>query len=130
MPTIDTSFLIDLIRQKPEAIARVQVLVEAGVPIATTTINILELYRGAFLSASVRDNIQEVRAIQNALIDLTIDQDTYEVFGALSAEQRRQGSSIGDFDELIASITLCNDGIMITRDQHFLEVPGLTVETY
>ena len=130
MPTLDTSFLIDLIRQKPEAMVKINVLIEAGIPLATTTINILELYRGAFLSASLRDNMQEVQAIQNALIDLTIDDDTYEAFGALSADLRREGNSIGEFDELIASITLCNDGIIITRDRHFLQVPGLKVEMY
>jgi tRNA(fMet)-specific endonuclease VapC len=130
MPTLDTSFLVDLIRHKSEALEKITLLIEAGVPLATTCINILELYRGAFLSASSHDNIKEIEAIQNALTDLTIDDDTYEVFGALSAEQRRNGSRIGDFDELIASISLCNDGIIITRDQHFLNIPGLKVETY
>lgn len=130
MPTLDTSFLIDLIRQKPEAMAKINELIEVGIPLVTTTINILELYRGAFLSASIRDNLQEVQAIQNALIDLAIDDDTYEAFGALSADMRREGNPIGEFDELIASITLCNDGIIITRDMHFLQVPGLKVEMY
>ncbi len=130
MPTLDTSFLIDLIRHKPEALEKVTLFIEAGVPLATTCINLLELYRGAFLSASPNDNVKEVLAIQNALINLTIDDDTYEAFGALSAEQKRNGSHIGDFDELIASIALCNDGMIITRDQHFLHVPGLKVETY
>ena len=73
MPTLDTSFLIDLIRQKPEAMAKINELIEVGIPLVTPTINILELYRGAFLSASIRDNLQEVKIIQNALIDLAID---------------------------------------------------------
>ena len=105
-------------------------LIEAGVPLATTTINLLELYRGAFLSASLHDNIREVRAIPAALIDPAIDEDTYEIFGALSAEQRRDGRPIGDFDEMIASITLCNDGVILTRNEDFVRVPGLTVDTY
>ena len=40
MPTLDTSFLIDLIRHDPEAIER------EGLPLATTAINALELYCG------------------------------------------------------------------------------------
>lgn len=59
MPTLDTSFLIDLIRQKPEAMAKINELIEVGIPLVTPTINILELYRVAFLSASIRDNLQE-----------------------------------------------------------------------
>lgn len=130
MPTLDTSFLIDLIRQRPKAMARLEALVESGVPLATTTLNILELYRGAFLSASVHDNLREVKAISEALIHLGIDDDTYEIFGALSSERKREGNPLGEFDELIASITLANDGVIITHDRHFLQIPELTVEMY
>jgi len=41
MPTLDTSFLVDLIRQKPAALQKIDLLIEAGVPLATPTVNIL-----------------------------------------------------------------------------------------
>jgi len=34
------------------------------------------------------------------------------------------------FNEVIAAITLCNDGKIITRDRHFEKIPGLMVTGY
>ncbi|MFA7563011.1 MAG: PIN domain-containing protein [Methanoculleus sp.] len=46
MPTLDTSFLIDLIRHDPEAMRTLEVIEREGLPLATTAINALELYCG------------------------------------------------------------------------------------
>ncbi len=130
MPTLDTSFLIDLIRHKPEALIKIDELEDIGIPLATTAINILELYKGVYQSMSIERNMVEVKEILRALIELDIDESTYDVYGTLSAELKKNGNSIGDFDELIAAITLCNDGIIVTRDHHFSKVSSLKIETY
>jgi len=130
MPTLDTSLLVDLIRHDPEAMRTLEAMEREGLPLATTAINALELYRGAFLSASVQENLREVETIMEALIELPITDETYRVFGALAAELRGRGSQIGDFDEVIAAITLGGDGEIVTRDDHFTRVPGLKVRTY
>lgn len=130
MPTLDTSFLIDLIRHDPEAMRTLKAMEREGLPLATTAINALELYRGAFLSASVQANLREVEAITRALIELPITDETYRIFGTLVAELQARGSRIGDFDEVIAAITLAGDGEIVTRDSHFTRVPGLKVRTY
>ena len=130
MPTLDTSFLIDLIRHDPEAMRTLKAMEREGLPLATTAINALELYRGAFLSTSVQENLREVEAITRALIELPITEETYRIFGTLAAELQARGSRIGDFDEVIAAITLAGDGEIVTRDSHFTRVPGLKVRTY
>lgn len=130
MPTLDTSLLVDLIRHEPEAMRTLEAMEREGLPLATTAINALELYRGAFLSASVQGNLREVEAIMRALIELPITDETYRIFGTLAAELRGSGSRIGDFDEVIAAITLAGDGEIVTRDRHFTRVPGLKVRTY
>jgi tRNA(fMet)-specific endonuclease VapC len=130
MPTLDTSLLIDLIRHEPEAMIMLEAMEQEGLPLATTAINILELYRGAYLSASAQKNLREVEAIIQALIELPITEETYRIFGALAAELRENGKPIGDFDEVIAAITLANDGEIVTRDRHFTQVPGLRIRTY
>jgi hypothetical protein len=66
MLTLDTSFLIDLIRHDPEAMRTLATMEWEGLPLATTAINALELYRGAFLSASMQANLREVEAIMVA----------------------------------------------------------------
>lgn len=130
MPTLDTSLLVDLIRHDPEAMGTLEAMEQEGLPLATTSINILELYRGAFLSASAQENIREVEAIIQALIELPVTDETYRIFGALAAELRGNGRPIGDFDEVIAAITLAGDGEIVTRDHHFTQVPGLRVRMY
>jgi len=130
MPTIDTSLLIDLIRHEPLAMRTLEALEQEGLPLATTSVNILELFRGVFLSSSVQENLREVEAITRALIELPVTEETYRIFGTLAAELRGSGRPIGDFDELIAAITLGNDSEIITRDHHFSLVPGLKVRTY
>ncbi len=106
MPTLDTSLLIDLIRHDPEAMRTLDAMEREGLPLATTAINALELYRGAFLSASVQENLREVEAITRALIELPITDETYRIFGTLAAELRGRGSRIGNSDEVVAAITL------------------------
>ncbi len=130
MPTLDTSFLIDLIRHDPEAMRTLEVMERQGLPLATTAINALELYRGAFLSTSVQENLRAVEAITRALIELPITEETYRIFGTLAAELRGNGRPIGDFDEVIAAITLAGDDEIVTRNGHFTRVPGLKVRRY
>lgn len=103
---------------------------KAGLPLATTAINVLELYRGAFLPASAEENLQEVEAIMQTLIELPITTETYRVFGTLAAELRENGRPTGDFDEVIATITLTDDGEIATRDRRFARFPGLRVRAY
>ena len=122
--------LVDLIRHDPEAMRTLEAMEQEGLPLATTAINALELYRGAFLSASVQANLREVEAIMTALIELPVTDETYRIFGALAAELRENGRPIGDLDEVVAAVTLANDGEIVTRDDHFTRVPGLKVRMY
>ena len=73
--------------------------------------------------------MEKVKKLLDALVILNIDEDTYEMFGELSAELRRRGEAIGDFDELIASIALTHEAPIVSTDSHFQHVPGLTVIT-
>lgn len=124
MPTLDTSLLVDLIRHDPEAMRTLEAMEQEGLPLATTSINILELYRGAFLSASAQENIREVEAIIQALIELPVTDETYRIFGALAAELRENDRPIGDFDKVIAAIALTGDGEIVTRDRPLSGFPG------
>ncbi|MDN7023575.1 type II toxin-antitoxin system VapC family toxin [Methanoculleus sp. FWC-SCC1] len=130
MPTLDTSLFVDLIRHDPEAMRTLESMEQDGLPLATMSITILELYRGAFLSASVQENLRKVESVIKALIELGITDETYRIFGTLAAGLRGSDRPIGDFDEVIAAITLANDGEIATRDRHFTHVPGLKVRTY
>lgn len=130
MPVADTCFLIDLMVRKPEARDLYSACEEQSLPLATTAITALELFKGAYLSRKRDENIRKVKTILELFDCLPIEECTYEAFGAYSAVLMEKGDPIGDLDVLIAVITLCHDGVLVTRDRHFSRIPGLQVLTY
>lgn len=129
MPIADTSFLIDLMRRDPGALAVYEAYERQGVALQTTAVTALELYKGAFLSGS-EHNRKKTAILLELFTVLPVDDTVYEAFGRLSAALVRSGDAIGDFDELIAAVALSCDGEIITRDRHFSRVPNLKVIAY
>jgi tRNA(fMet)-specific endonuclease VapC len=129
MPVADTSFLVDLMRRDSGALSRYTGFEQQGIALSTTAITAMELYKGAYVSKN-RDNQKKVRTLLELFTPLPVDETVYEVFGRIAAGLCLRGTPIGDFDEVIAAIALCNDGVIITRDSHFEKIPGLTVIGY
>ena len=129
MPVADTSFIVDLMRRDPGALARYQEYETQGIALQTTGISALELYKGAYLSGR-SENLQKVAAILELFTVLPVDETVYESFGRLSAALAAGGTPIGDFDTVIAALALGGDGMIITRDGHFSNVPYLDVISY
>lgn len=127
MPVLDTSFIVDLLRGKEEALALLAELEGRGALLATTPITVLELYRGAYLSADPERNLAAAKKILASLIVLPLDDEATIVFGALSARLQSEGRRIGDFDEVIAAIALCRDPEIVTGDLRFRQAARLVV---
>jgi len=130
MHVLDTSFIIDLIRGREEALMKLAELEAKEISLSMTEINILELYRGAYLSCKIQENIEVIKKIQESFLILRLEEPVYEVFASLSAKLLSEDKPIGAFDELIASISLCWDGQIITRDSHYKKIAGLKVIDY
>ena len=125
MIVIDTSVLIDALHRKEAALRKILELEETGETLCTTQINVLELYRGVYSPTRSEAGFERVKKLLDAFVILSIDEDVHNMFGELSAELKRRGEAIGDFDELIASIALANGAAIVSRDGHFQRVPGL-----
>jgi tRNA(fMet)-specific endonuclease VapC len=130
MLVLDTTTLIDALHRKEAALRKIVELEETEETICTTQINVLELYKGAYLPTKSNENIQKVKKLLDALVVLGIDENIYELFAALSAELKSRGESINDFDELIAAITMTNEAAIVSNDNHFKRIPGLRVISY
>ena len=74
----------------------------------------------------------EARAqtILSALLDQTITPHVAETYGRLKATLETRGLVLQDNDLWIAATTLNLGGVLVTRDQAFKQVPGLTVEDW
>lgn len=129
MPVADTSFLVDLMRRDPDALKRYSEYEAQGIAFTTTAITAMELYKGAYVSGNSK-NLNKVRTILELFTLLPVDETIYEAFGRLAAGLCIGGNPIGDFDEVIAAIALCNDGEIVTRDRHFEKIPELKVIGY
>lgn len=130
MPVLDTSFIVDLLRGKKEAFEKLAEMEAEEIILNTTEINVIELYRGAYFSMKTNQNLEKIKEILESFQVLELEEPVYEVFASLSASLLSRGKAIGAFDELIAAIILCHDGKIVTRDNHFKEVPGIEVITY
>ena len=125
MIVIDTSVLIDALHRKQAALRKILELEETGETLCTTQVNVLELYKGVYSPTKSEAGLEKVRKLLDAFVILDINDEAYDMFGELSAELRRRGEAIGDFDELIASIALTNGATIVSEDGHFRRVPGL-----
>lgn len=130
MLVLDTTILIDALHKKDAALRKIIELEETKETICTTQINVLELYKGAYLPTISNEYLQKVKKLLDAFVILPINDDTYEWFAALSAILRSRGESINDFDELIAAITMTNSATIVSNDSHFKRIPGLEVISY
>lgn len=127
MVCVDTDFLIDLSNRDENAIQKLKENREKGIAVYTTTISMGEYYTGAYRSRNKEDRILKAREFLKAFIPLTVDHESARLWGQLSAELR--SNTIGDLDLLIASISLSNKQVLLTRNKrHFERVPGLQVE--
>jgi tRNA(fMet)-specific endonuclease VapC len=130
MPVLDSSFLVDLVRGEERAITALARLEEEYHDLSTTVINLLELFRGVYLSERKEENITEVMEIARGLDLLGIGWETFQIYGTLSATLKAGGIAVDEFDLVIAALALQADGMIVTRDQHFQRIPGLEVIGY
>jgi len=128
---LDTSVLIDAMRDRPEARRAVEAASESG--IATTEVNVYELYVGAHRDGHLVQ--REIQGIERSLAEievLPLVRPASVRAAALTSLLRSRGQGVGTLDVLIAAIALVH-GItrILTRDvADFRRIPGLRVDSY
>lgn len=133
MILLDTTFLIDFLRKKKNAIKKAEELV-ARDNLCTTYVNFYELLIGVY-SENVTGQEEKIREVENLMDKLEVfslekksANYSAKIGGALSIE----GRMVGDMDNMIAGIALSNNvSIIVTRDkEHFSRIKGLKIEDY
>ena len=119
MTILDTDIIVALLKGTPQAIQKITSLEEKGEPISTTIITVYELLKGAYLSHRCEENLAKVTdAIANMqILDMTFN--ACEEAAKIYKELKNKGTLVGEFDILIAAITIANQEEFITRDEHF-----------
>ncbi|NAT10296.1 PIN domain nuclease [ANME-1 cluster archaeon AG-394-G06] len=124
---VDTDILIDLLRKKDYAVSLIKKL-EDEVELATSAINIFELYRGAYKSQNQEKNLASVKGLLNSLRMLNTDENSMEMAGKITASLEREGNMMDIRDLLIASIAMVNGfGVLTNNIRHFNKIKHLKV---
>ena len=122
MRCLDSSFLIDLSRGDPDA---TNVLGGHSGELFAPTLALAEVYEG-FLRIGKGQEVDTFGWVTPLSFSDAAARRTAEVI----VDLERDGSEIPYPDAQIAGTVLSVDGSLVTRDEHFDRVPGLTVEEY
>lgn len=132
MICLDSSFIIDILKKKPEAIETFH-KIKSDFPI-TTLINIYELVYGIYRikDKNYEQNIKVLEAFLEEVRIFTLNKNSAFEAAKIGAELSSQGQIIEDLDIMIAGICLSNGctKIVTKNIKHFSRIKGLKVETY
>lgn len=128
MASLESTFLVDLLRGDPEALARAKALEDAGEPKCATAPAIAELLISAHRIGG--RGLDRARELAESLTLLDFDLEACREAGRLGASLIARGERMSTVDLLIAAISKRHGQRLITRDRGFTRVRGLAVETY
>lgn len=128
MPSLDSSYLIDLLAGQADAIEFAQLLESNGKIGFLTPPTASEVYIGAFRAGP--EYLASAERLLEGLPVLPFDRESARLAGKLGATLLDRGTPIGQSDLYIAAITMRHQESLVTRDSAFSRVPGLRVETY
>ena len=128
---LDTTFLIDFLRDLPEAVEKARELKEAGSELSTTSINAFELYIGVIRSKDPK-KIARLDALLKDLRILLLGRSEAEEAASVLVELMRKGRPIEMRDALIAGCMLRNAyRSIVTRNvEDFSRISGIDVVRY
>lgn len=123
---LDTTALISHLRAKgrPSTVTRL----EGRAELATTLINLFELYLGAYKYKEVRVNLTAVKGLRSTLRILPLTESASEHAGKILADLQKTGRTIEIRDLFIGAMAL-EEGFAVATENvdHFKRIPGLQV---
>ena len=132
MYLLDTNVLSELIKKRPNPYLLSQLRSKPAYALYTSSICIMELRFGSAL----RDDFEVFwhkinREIISRVKIIPLGEKEALAAGAILAEMRKTGQSIGIEDVLIAASAITNQCIMVTGTiRHFSKISGLVVEDW
>jgi tRNA(fMet)-specific endonuclease VapC len=128
---LDTTFLIDVMRNDENALRKLEELDERDEALSVTAPTVYELWSGI---ARYRRSEDEKRRVDGVLCNRKIIEATKHTMrqaGFLNGQLAVLGVRIGTMDALIATLALERDETLLTRNvKHFARIKGLKLETY
>lgn len=128
---LDTTFLIDIMQHREQAVVKLQTLLEAGEIISIAAPSVFELFVGV---AQCNNPEKELERVHQVLEDQTVwslDAHAAEEAGRIQGQLASAGNQLEAVDALIAGIALQHAEPILTRNlKDFSRIRGLRVESY
>jgi len=129
---LDTSFLIDLLRGSDnKAKEKAEKLDHEFRVKGTTTITVMELWRGAMKSLHTEEEKKKVNELLKALLIYPLREKDAKKAGEIEAKLIKNGEMVDLEDIMISGICLARNETILTKNtKHFNRIEGLNVESY
>lgn len=131
MICLDSTFLIDFLRNEPFAVKKVSELKDEV--LVTTTVNIFEVMFGLrILKGDVSKKWGSFKYLIDNLDVFNLDLESSFNASKIASELVKEGKEINAMDSLVAGIILSNNcNKIVTRDkEHFNRIKGIKIEDY
>ena len=100
-------------------------------PVKISIITLMELYYGAYKSERVSGNLAKIKTIESGFEIIPTGNESAEIFGRLKATFQKKGTSLDDFDLIIASCALANNLVLVTNNiKHFKRIESLKLDNW
>ena len=131
MVCLDSSFIIDVLRDDSSALKLLDQLEKTRVSIAIPAPVLMEIRSGIALNREGKFEEDVYGRIAGSAIILDLDEHSATRVGDIQASLVLAGEMISATDIMIGAIALANNEPLITRNvKHFSRIPGLRVDTY
>lgn len=127
----DTSFVIDILYDDPDALAYLDLLEKGNRPEKVASITVLELYEAVPQLSVPEERRRKILDVLDTRHAVAADEAVMRKAGKVSGELKSRGEEIDREDCIIGATALLNDEPVLTRNSdHFERIDGLDVETY
>lgn len=124
---LDTDFLVNFLRNSKEEAEFIKNN-ESDKDMATTYINLFELYYGAYKSREKDNNLKAISNLLNRLNILNLSDESVKKAGEILAKLEKEGKMIEFRDLFIGTIALVNKYAMKTKNiKHFNRIEELEI---
>jgi len=124
---LDTDFLVNFLRNNEEEIEFIKKN-EVNKDLATTYVNLFELYYGAYKSNKKNINLKAISVLLSRINILNFSNESVQKAGEILAKLEREGKSIEFRDIFIGTIALVNNySIKTNNTKHFNRIEGLNI---
>lgn len=129
MICLDSSFLIDILNGKKEALKKLEEIKEEDT--FTTSISEFEILTGAYNKNYSNEKIKKIVSLFNGISVHSFDSNASLRASIICSDLVKKGMEIEDKDCMIAGTALSNNcKTIITNDKHFKRINELKVISY